>query len=234
MAYDRDHHSPPSQPESPPDGVNRRGFLECMAWVGTGLIWTVAGGVLSSRALAQPAADQGPAGQFSFVQISDTHIGFNGDANPDVLGTFHEALAKINALDPPPAFVLHTGDLSHTQKPGSFDTVSESLKGLKTGRAFYVPGENDVFADGGKEYLKRFGQDTVDGRGWHSFDYRGVHFVGLVTVLLQGGPSGRPRGRAARVAGEGCREAREQHADRGLCSCAALGRLPSVGVGHWR
>ena len=183
MAYDRDHHSPPSQPESPPDGVNRRGFLECMAWVGTGLIWTVAGGVLSSRALAQPAADQGPAGQFSFVQISDTHIGFNGDANPDVLGTFHEALAKINALDPAPAFVLHTGDLSHTQKPGAFDTVSESLKGLKTGRSFYVPGENDVFADGGKEYLKRFGQDTVGGRGWHSFDYQDVHFIGLVNVL---------------------------------------------------
>ena len=187
MAYDRDHHSAPSQGESPPDGVNRRGFLECMAWVGTGLIWTVAGGVLSSRALAQPAADQGPAGRFSFVQISDTHIGFNGDANPDVLGTFHEALAKINALDPAPAFVLHTGDLSHTQKPGAFDTVSESLKGLKTGRSFYVPGENDVFADGGKEYRgwARLAKLRLSGRPLHRTRQR---------PHLQGGPPGRPRG----------------------------------------
>jgi Icc protein len=165
------------------DGMSRRGFLECMTWVGTGLVWTVTGGVLSSRALAQPAMGQGAAGDFKFVQISDSHIGFKGDANPDVLATFHDAIAKINVIDPAPAFVLHTGDLSHTQKPGAFDTVTESLKGVKTGRVFYVPGENDVFADGGKEYLSRYGQGTVGGRGWQSFDYRGVHFVGLVNVL---------------------------------------------------
>ena len=86
-------------------------------------------------------------------------------------------------VDPAPAFVLHTGDLSHTQKPGAFDTVTESLKGVKAGRVFYVPGENDVFADGGKEYLSRYGQGTVGGRGWQSFDYKGVHFIGLVNVL---------------------------------------------------
>src|SRR2546426_508243 len=143
------------------EGMSRRGFLECMTWVGTGLVWTVAGGVLSSRALAQPATGQGAPGDFRFVQISDSHIGFKGDANPDVLATFHDAIAKINVIDPAPAFVLHTGDLSHTQKPGAFDTVTESLKGVKTGRVFYVPGENDVFADGGKEYLSRYGQGTV-------------------------------------------------------------------------
>ena len=165
------------------EGMSRRGFLECMTWVGTGLVWTVAGGVLSSRALAQPATGQGAPGDFRFVQISDSHIGFKGDANPDVLATFHDAIAKINVIDPAPAFVLHTGDLSHTQKPGAFDTVTESLKGVKTGRVFYVPGENDVFADGGKEYLSRYGQGTVGGRGWQSFDYKGVHFIGLVNVL---------------------------------------------------
>ena len=179
---DSDHPVQGSRPEAS-EGMDRRGFLECMAWVGTGLVWTVAGGVLSSRALAQPATGQSVAGDFSFVQISDTHIGFKGDANPDVLGTFHDAIGRINALAPTPAFILHTGDLSHTQKPGAFDTVRESLEGLKSGRAFYVPGENDVFADGGKEYLNRFGRDTVDGRGWQSFDYQGVHFIGLVNVL---------------------------------------------------
>ena len=183
MANDSHEHSAESRPESHPDDLGRRGFLECMAWAGTGLVWTVAGGVLSSRALAQPMTGQSASGGFRFVQISDTHIGFKGDANPDVLGTFHEAIAKINAIDPAPAFVLHTGDLSHTQKPGAFDTVTESLKGVKTGRVFYVPGENDVFADEGKEYLSRYGHGTVGGRGWQSFDYQGVHFIGLVNVL---------------------------------------------------
>ncbi len=138
--------------------VSRRRFVECMTWVGTGLVWTVSGGIPSSRALAQAGTDQGGHADFRFVQISDSHIGFKGDANPDVLETFHEAIAKINRIDPAPAFVLHTGDLSHTQEPGAFDTATESLKGVKTDRVFYVPGENDVFADGGKEYLSRYGQ----------------------------------------------------------------------------
>jgi Icc protein len=171
----------PEPPQSDAD-LSRRGFLECMTWVGTGLVWTVAGGVLSSRALAQPAGGARAPGEFSFVQISDTHIGFKGDANPDVLGTLQQGIARINALDSAPAFLLHTGDLSHTQKPGAFDTLAESLKGAKTDKVFYVPGENDVFADGGKEYLNRYGKGTVDGKGWQSFDYRGVHFVGLVNV----------------------------------------------------
>jgi Icc protein len=183
MAHDTHEHSPECAPTASPDGLNRRGFLECMAWAGTGLVWTVAGGVLSSRALAQPTGGPSAPGEVRFVQISDTHIGFKGDANPDVLETFHDAIAKINAIDPAPAFVLHTGDLSHTQKPGAFDTVTEGLKGVKAGQVFYVPGENDVFADGGKEYLSRYGQGTVGGRGWQSFDYQGVHFVGLVNVL---------------------------------------------------
>ena len=161
--------------------LDRRGFLQCMAWAGTGLLWSVSGGVLSSATLAARSAEaQGAAASFGFVQISDTHIGFKGEANKDVMGTFEAAISRIKALDPKPAFVIHTGDITHTQKPGAFDTVVEALKGSGAERTFYVPGENDVFADGGTEYLNRF---APGGRGWQSFDYRGVHFVGLVNVL---------------------------------------------------
>ena len=164
------------------DGVDRRGFLQCMAWAGTGLIWTATSGILSSATLRQAAAaGANPVGSFSFVQISDTHIGFKGEANKDALGTFEQALARIKALEPAPAFIIHTGDLTHAQKPGAFDTVTEALKGTKAERVFYVPGENDVFADGGKEYLARFGGPA--GTGWQSFDYKGIHFIGLINVL---------------------------------------------------
>ena len=164
------------------DGVDRRGFLQCMAWAGTGLVWTATGGILSSVTLRQAAAaDADAVGSFSFVQISDTHIGFKGEANKDALGTFEQALARIKALEQAPAFIIHTGDLTHAQKPGAFDTVTEALKGTKAEQVFYVPGENDVFADGGKEYLGRFGGPT--GTGWQSFDYKGVHFIGLINVL---------------------------------------------------
>ena len=162
------------------EGVDRRRFLECMAWAGTGLVWAVTGGVLTSRPLeaAAPTTD----GDFSFVQISDSHIGFKGAANPDVVATFQQAIARINALPAPPALLIHTGDLTHGQKPGAFDTVSEALKAVRTGERFFVPGEHDVFADGGKEFRERFGAGTL-GDGWRSFDHRGVHFVGLVNVL---------------------------------------------------
>jgi len=163
------------------DGIDRRGFLECMAWAGTGLLWTVSGGVLSSKSLAEAAAGSEVPGDFSFAQISDTHIGFKGEANKDVMATLDLALDRINALKAPPAFLLHTGDLTHAQKAGAFDTVDQRLKSVRTSRVFYVPGENDVFADGGKEYLKRYGAGTL-GSGWQSFDYKGVHFVGLVNV----------------------------------------------------
>ncbi|HWN15926.1 MAG TPA: metallophosphoesterase [Candidatus Dormibacteraeota bacterium] len=163
--------------------LDRRGFLQCMAWTGTGLLWSVVGGVPGSRVLGPTAAQAQGAGQsFSFVQISDTHIGFKGAANPDALGTFEAAIARIKALDPKPAFLIHTGDITHAQKAGAFDTVSEALKGTGVERTFYVPGENDVFADGGTEYLNRFAVGGP-GRGWQTFDYRGVHFVGLVNVL---------------------------------------------------
>ena len=165
------------------DSIDRRGFLECMAWAGTGLLWTASSGVLSSRIVSPAAAAETRAESFRFAQISDTHIGFKGQANGDPTASLREVVERINALQPAPAFVLHTGDLTHGQKAGAFDTIAEILKGLKTERVFYLPGEHDVFLDGGKEYLDRYGKDTVGGRGWQSFDYKGTHFVGLVNVL---------------------------------------------------
>jgi 3',5'-cyclic-AMP phosphodiesterase len=165
------------------DSIDRRGFLECMAWAGTGLLWTASGGVMSSRMVTPAAAAETKAESFRFAQISDTHIGFKGQANGDPTATLQQVVERVNALQPAPAFVLHTGDQTHGQKAGAFDTVAEILKGLKTERVFYLPGEHDVFLDGGKEYLDRYGKGTVGGRGWQSFDYKGTHFVGLVNVL---------------------------------------------------
>ena len=165
------------------DRTDRRGFLQCMAWAGTGLLWVSTSGVVSSRLISSAESAEAAAGSFSFAQISDTHIGFKGQANGDPVATLQQAVDRVNALRPAPAFVLHTGDQTHGQKAGAFDTVAEILKSVKTERIFYVPGEHDVFLDGGKEYLGRYGRGTVGGRGWQSFDYKGTHFVGLVNVL---------------------------------------------------
>jgi Icc protein len=168
------------------DHVDRRGFLQCMAWAGTGVIWTVSGGVLSSRAFG---AQGGPRGDFSFVQLSDSHIGFAKPPYLDVTATLQVAVDRINALSVPPDLLVHTGDLTHLAKPEEFDTVAEVLKSVKVGKVLYVPGEHDFDADDNKLYLDRYGKGTR-GRGWHSLDYRGVHFVGLVNVAnaKSGGP----------------------------------------------
>ena len=167
-------------PRTPPadDGIDRRGFLHCMAWVGTAVAWTMSGGVLTSRILGQAGADD--EGGFTFVQLSDSHIGFARPANPDVKGTLKRAVEKINALRQAPAFAIHTGDLTHLSKAAEFDDVAEILKGAKVGRTYYVPGEHDVY-DKGKLYRERYGKATR-GSGWYSFDYKGTHFVGLVNV----------------------------------------------------
>jgi len=163
-----------------PDGIDRRGFLKCMAWAGTGVLWTAAGGMLTSRILGA-TAELGGA-DFTFAQISDSHIGFNKDANKDVIGTLQKAIAKINALPTPPDFVLHTGDLSHLSEAEEFDALEQNLKDLKTGQIFYVPGEHDVISDNGAMYRERFGRNSI-GAGWYSFDKKGVHFIGLVNVV---------------------------------------------------
>src|SRR5215469_17020992 len=170
------------------DGLDRRGFLECMAWAGTGMLWTVSSGLLGSILLPARAnaADTGgivKKSAFSFVQISDSHIGFNkAGVNTDVAGTLTEAIARINALPEPPDFVLHTGDLTHLAAADEFDTLDQLLKSVKTQQIIYVPGEHDITGDNGKLYLERFGKNTK-GSGWQSFDHHGVHFVGLVNVV---------------------------------------------------
>ena len=165
------------------DGVDRRGFLRCMAWAGTAAVWGMAGGVPTSFPIGRLASlSEAQRKSIFFVQISDSHIGFTKDANPDVTATLQDAVAKVNALPKRPALVLHTGDITQLAKPAEFDTASEVLKGLKTDRVFYVPGEHDVATDNGVSYLQRYGKDASGG-GWYSFDHSGVHFVGLVNVL---------------------------------------------------
>jgi 3',5'-cyclic-AMP phosphodiesterase len=170
--------------ESEPD---RRGFLKCMAWVGTGAVWTMTGGVLKGMPIEQAARGQmagmrhPSAGGLRFVQISDSHIGFNKEANPDVTATLRTAIAKIKAMPEAPSFLLHTGDLTHLSKPEEFDTLQQELAGVGA-PVFYVPGEHDVLNDNGKSYLARYGKNT-QGAGWYSFDQAGVHFIGLVNVV---------------------------------------------------
>ena len=157
------------------DGIDRRGFLKCMQWAGTGVVWSLAGGVPVSRLLG---ADEKKAADFTFVQISDSHMGFNKPANTDVAGTLRATVDKINALPKTPDLILHTGDLTHLAKASEFDALEQNLKSLKQRQVFYVPGEHDVTGDDGKLYRERFGRGTM-GSGWQSFDHKGVHFVGL-------------------------------------------------------
>jgi 3',5'-cyclic AMP phosphodiesterase CpdA len=170
------------------DPKTRRAALECMLWAGNAVVWTVAGGIPRARLLdtAQAAEES-----FSFVQISDSHIGFAKDPNMDVPGTLAEAIGQIRKLSRTPALLLHTGDVSHLSKPGQFDTA-EKIIGTSGLDAHYVPGEHDMLDDAGKPFIARFqGRETqgvADG-ACYSFDQHGVHFVGLnnVTDLKAGG-----------------------------------------------
>ncbi|HLK14663.1 MAG TPA: metallophosphoesterase, partial [Fimbriimonadaceae bacterium] len=170
------------------DGIDRRGFLSCMAWAGTGLFFTMKGGILQSHPLTallrndEDALSAVRTSSFTFVQISDSHIGFSKDANKDVTGTMKAAIDQINAAKAKPDLLLHTGDLSHLSKAEEFDAVQQILKPVSASDHFFVPGEHDVLTDNGRSYLERFGKQTK-GDGWYSFDHRGVHFVGLVNVL---------------------------------------------------
>jgi len=156
-----------------------------MAWAGTGALCVIQGGVLKSYSLSQMSQSGGkaaPAGELSFVQISDSHMGFNKAANPDVVGTLKAAIDKINGLSLPPEFILHTGDITHLSKPEEFDTVDQIVKSATPKEVFYVPGEHDMLDDEGKQFLERYGKSS-NGAGWYSFDKKGVHFIGLVNVL---------------------------------------------------
>ncbi len=161
--------------------IGRRRILECMAWAGTGALWTVNGGVAGSVLLDRAVGAPARAAGFSFVQVSDSHIGFDKAANPDARATFRAAVDKIRALANKPDFILHTGDISHLSKPQEFDDADQILgeAGLPV---FHVPGEHDMLDEGnGRAYLDRYGKGSA-GDGWYSFDHGGVHFVALINV----------------------------------------------------
>jgi 3',5'-cyclic AMP phosphodiesterase CpdA len=161
-------------------GVSRRHALECMVWAGTGVLWTMVAGVPRATGLLGEA-QAAPAG-FSFLQVSDSHVGFNKPANPDALGTLKEAIGKVAGLPEKPAFMIHTGDISHLSKDSEFDDADKVIAAAKLD-VHYVPGEHDVIDDGqGKAYLDRYGKNAK-GAGWYSFDNEGVHFIGLVNVV---------------------------------------------------
>jgi Icc protein len=163
--------------------MNRRGLLKCMAWTGTGVVWTLSGGVPRTLGLmGGAAAAEAPQGALTFVQISDSHIGFHLPPNPDPSATLTEAINKIKAMPAQPAFLIHTGDISHLSKEEQWDDADQIIKSANK-QVFFLPGEHDVAdADNGKAYLARYGKNTK-GKGWYSFDHGGVHFIGLINVF---------------------------------------------------
>ena len=163
------------------NGTSRRKVLECMTWAGTGVLWTISGGVPAALGLIDEAMAQEIKG-FTFLQISDSHIGFDKPANPNAKGTLEEAIDHVKALPARPAFMLHTGDISHLSKPAEFDDADKIIGAAKLD-VHYVPGEHDILdEDQGKLYRDRYGRGSR-GAGWYSFDANGVHFVGLVNVV---------------------------------------------------
>jgi 3',5'-cyclic AMP phosphodiesterase CpdA len=160
-------------------GVDRRQALECMIWAGTGVLWTLAGGVPKSALLGSAQAAEGG---FSFPQISDSHVGFDKAANPDAFGTLREAIGKVVAMPAKVAFMIHTGDITHLSRPRQFDDADQVIGEARLD-VHYVPGEHDVIDETqGRAYLDRYGRNAK-GAGWYSFDQGGVHFIGLVNVV---------------------------------------------------
>ena len=162
----------------------RRQALGCLAgWTGTAVVWTVSGGVPHALGATGSGMSAAPAKDaLTFVQISDTHVGFKKAANPDVIGSLRRAIAEVNAMPRAPAFIVHTGDVSHLSKPEEFGTAREVLQEFRVDRVHAVPGEHDTIDDGATGYLKFFDHDGR-GRSWYSFDQNGVHFIGLNNVL---------------------------------------------------
>ncbi len=162
--------------------MDRREALSCMTWAGTGLLWALRGGVPLTAGVAGSAFAASADKPFTFLQLSDSHIGFSKPANPDATATLREAIAKIKALTVKPSFMIHTGDVSHLSKDEEFDTAEQIIAEAAV-PVFYVPGEHDVIdADRGKAYLARYGKNAI-GAGWQSFDFNGVHYIGLVNVV---------------------------------------------------
>jgi 3',5'-cyclic AMP phosphodiesterase CpdA len=162
---------------------SRRAVLQCLAAGGTGILFALSGGVLTAIDMAQAADSKMESiGTPLFVQLSDTHIGFKGEANPDVPATVKRSIELINALPSRPGLIIHTGDVTHLSKPEEFDLAMQLFSGLKVTELHSVPGEHDVIDGPGTEYFKRFGKPSGN-RGYYSFDHSGVHFVALINVM---------------------------------------------------
>jgi 3',5'-cyclic AMP phosphodiesterase CpdA len=166
------------------DKPSRRKVLECMTWAGTGVLWTIAGGVTRSMGIIDGAV-AAETTDFTFLQISDSHIGFSRPANPNALATLEEAIGRVKALTVKPSFMIHTGDISHISKLKEFDDADQVISQARLD-VHYVPGEHDVLDAEVKFYRERYGRGTK-GAGWYSFDANGVHFIGLVNVIATGG-----------------------------------------------
>src|ERR1700692_4718107 len=162
------------------DGVNRRKVLECMTWVGTGVLWTIAGGVPHALGIMGEAQAQEAKG-LTFLQISDSHMGFDKPANPNAKGTLEEAIAHIKAIPAKPSFIIHTGDITHLSKPSEFDDADRIISQARLD-VHYVPGEHDFLDEEMKLYSQHYGRGTK-GAGWYSFDADGGQFVGLAHVV---------------------------------------------------
>jgi 3',5'-cyclic AMP phosphodiesterase CpdA len=163
----------------------RRNALKCMAYGGAGTLFALSGGVFTPIDLAMAAADKqglSKLGKPLFVQISDTHVGFNKEANPDVMGTFTQTIDLVNGMADQPALIIHTGDITHLSKPAEFDLAQQMFAKLRTTELHTVPGEHDTTDEAAAEYFKRFGKASAN-KGYYSFDHSGVHFVALVNVL---------------------------------------------------
>lgn len=176
-------------PAGLPLNPGRRTALSCMAWAGAGVVWTLSGGVPGSALIGGSAqAAETDRQAFSFVQISDSHIGFSKDPNLDPASTLQQAIAQVQGMPSRPAFMIHTGDISHLSKPGEFDTAAQIIGDSRLD-VHYVPGEHDVLTEGGDAYFERFAKGRAT--KWYSFDQGGVHFIGLVNVIdLHGGGLG--------------------------------------------
>src|SRR5262252_1098570 len=209
---------------------NRRGLLKCMAWAGTGIVWRVVGGVLRGFNLTN-AANAAPADGFTFVQISDSHIGFNKEANPDPKATLQAALDRIAKLPKPPALVIHTGDVSQLSKAEEFDTAAEIMKAVKQ-ETHYIPGEHDVIGDDGKQFFERFAKQATPAR-CYSFDHGGVHFVALTNVLtFEKSHAGGFGSDQLGMAGEGPEGPHREHPDRRLDPRPDVATVPAMGLGN--
>ncbi len=209
-------------------GIDRRQTLTCMLWAGTGVVWTVAGGVPASRLIGSAKAAEGG---FSFVQLSDSHIGFSKPANPDARATFNVAIDKVLAMPARPSFIIHTGDVTHAAKPAEFDDALEMLKRARLD-VHYAPGEHDIMDAATRDaYLERFGKGA--GGGWYAFDHGGVHFVSLNNVVdLKKNGLGSLGAEQLAWLDDDLRGRVGLDADRRLLPYPALDDRPGLGLGH--